>query len=131
MYEERCALVCSAACAPDQLFLPLLAEAQAQGVNPNLGRSTKLDRSALVLHAASNTSVEPAAGTAGGRTLLQSQKGPMAQRSGLVEDGGRALRQEEVFMFHRAASRLGEMCRVVEAGAPHPGGGSENLAGIL
>ena len=62
--------------------------------------------------------MEPAAGTAGGRTLLQSQKGPMAQRSGPVEAGGRALRQEEVLMFHRAASRLGEMCRVVEAGAP-------------
>ena len=131
MYEECCALVCSAACAPDQLFLPLLAEAQGLGVNPNLGRSTKLDRSALVQHAVSNTSVEPAAG---GRTLL-AQQGPMAQQSGpaaaeggaqrqgdsarrdgLVEAGGKALRQEEVLMFHRAASRLGEMCRVVEVG---------------
>ena len=132
MYEECCALVCSAACAPDQLFLPLLAEAQGLGVNPNLGRSTKLDRSALVQHAASNTSVEHAVNNtsvepaAGGRTFL-AQRGPTVQRSGpvaqrqkeagqdgLVEAGGKALRQEEVLMFHRAASRLGEMCRVVE-----------------
>lgn len=102
--------MCSAACAPDQLFLPLLAEALDQGVNPNLGRSTKLARSAIAQHASSK-SVEP---VAGGQAL--DQIGPVAPHYESVQAGSRALRQEEVLMFHRAASRLGEMCQVVESG---------------
>ena len=120
LYEEGCGLVCSAACRPDRLFTRLLAEARDMGVNPNLGRSIKVDLS--------DTSDRPVEERRGGEMLGTPRAAPPSVVSGggdrqPVEaetplssgrrDLSRSLRQEEVLMYNRALSRFGEICREV------------------
>ena len=92
LYEQRCKLQVSAACPPSDLFLALLADAARHGVNPNLGRS-KADRLSVP-------------------KLLQ--EGPPAPtgRGTSQKEVSLPLLQEEVLMYHRAASRLTELCPV-------------------
>lgn len=47
LYDAGAVLRCSAQVQPQLLFVPLLAAAQKAGVNPQLGRATKLDPALL------------------------------------------------------------------------------------
>ncbi|GAX73953.1 hypothetical protein CEUSTIGMA_g1403.t1 [Chlamydomonas eustigma] len=104
LYEEACCLICSAQVPPNQLFQPLLELAKLEGVNPSLGRSQKVDRS---------NSSKPAAASVPSSSAAVAGYGRMGERPpGTSPTANKALLQEEVIMYHRASSRLTELCQV-------------------
>jgi hypothetical protein len=128
----------ASAVPPDRLFLPLLSAALAQGADPNLGRAQRLAPGALqqpppqqpAEAATAPRHEQPCGGEGGGRSSDSSGDGeaPAGRPRGYdwgthpspggpsggepAAEGGApcsALLAEEVLMWHRAASRLGEM----------------------
>lgn len=91
----------------DELFLPLLRGAAAQGVNPGLGL-VQADRQQQQQQPPVRDGVRAAAGPSGGPT--REQGGQRGQRGAAPPEVPRALLAEEVLMYHRAASRLVELC---------------------
>jgi hypothetical protein len=118
---------------PDRLFLPLLSAALEQGADPNLGRAQRLPPEALreAAPAVAREAAGPGAWKRGEQRAGGSGDGGGSGEAGLLRgcdwgapagggggDGGeasgaaaRARLAEEVLMWHRAASRLGEMTR--------------------
>ena len=82
------------------------------GVNPNLGRSVKYDLSDIEwkdLVPANGLQEASPSGDGGDG----SDRRPTEAPSSVRKVSSRSLRQEEVLMFNRAISRLGEICQVV------------------
>jgi predicted ATPase len=100
LYEEACYLLCSAQVPPDELFQPLLELAKLEGVNPSLGRSRKIGLNGKPI------SIElPSTNTDDGR---------LGERpAGTSPSANKALLQEEVIMYHRASSRIKELCQII------------------
>ncbi len=100
LYEGGCSLVCSAHnSSPDLIFARLLAAAAKHGADPNMGRSTKL----TLPDAGEMITEERFAGDRDSDTVDGS----------VMSLPGRSLLQEEVLMYHRASSRLKEMCQLL------------------
>ncbi|KAF6249835.1 hypothetical protein COO60DRAFT_927828 [Scenedesmus sp. NREL 46B-D3] len=97
---------------PHEVFLPLLGAAAAQGINPNIGKAkqARLDVQQLVQEygapRGSNTRDVDDLGSAAGE-IRGSRTQPASQLPS-------ALLPEEVLMYHRASSRLAELCAVTE-----------------
>ncbi|GAB4823073.1 hypothetical protein N2152v2_010119 [Parachlorella kessleri] len=96
LYDRGAKLCCSMAVPPRDLFLPLLAAAKAQGVDPNLGASRAAALEVPTVAAPQHEDREPEDRTT------------------------RARLEEEVIAYRRAMSRLDEMTR----GAGGDAGGS-------
>ncbi|KAF8058045.1 Afg1l [Scenedesmus sp. PABB004] len=108
-------LCVAGAVPPGEVFLPLLGAAAAAGVNPNLGRAAgaRLDVARLLREHGPGARAD-----GGGRDELGAAAGEVGggAASGGGGGGRSALLPEEVLMYHRAASRLAELCEVEECG---------------
>ncbi|GFR47229.1 hypothetical protein Agub_g8913 [Astrephomene gubernaculifera] len=122
-YDNSCRLHVAAAVASDDIFAPLLQEARRQGINPRLG----LPKSAAAATPAATTTTSKqqagAAGVAAAGTVPSSSPSSFppssSSRSSAAAQLGdlsvpRAVLAEEVLMYHRAASRLAEMCPMAQ-----------------
>ena len=86
------------------------------GVNPNLGRSVKYDLSDIEwkgLMSAGGPQAESSPSASGGGGGDGDDRRPTEAPSSVRKVSSRSLRQEEVLMFNRAISRLGEICQLV------------------
>jgi hypothetical protein len=95
----------SAAVPPDELFLPLLRRAASQGVSPALGLGSATQRAA---QGSSVQGAQPPPPPEQGQAAPGEP--PWRRERPSKPELPPALLAEEVLMYHRAASRLVEMC---------------------
>jgi hypothetical protein len=103
----------SADVAPAELFVPLLGAAAAGGLNPNLGRArtAQLDVAELLHRYQEGQQRDRLSAGSAERLAIA------AELKWQRELEGGALQPEEVLAYHRAASRLQELCSVTNCTA--------------
>ena len=89
----------------------------SHSVNLNLFRSNKMDLAALAQHHDQSSGLSGGSPGAGGPMDREDgdrvTEGDPADPSSIRRAPSRSLRQEEVLMYNRAQSRLGEICQVL------------------